>query len=48
MKKLDILEILYRMVAISAIVLMVIVVLFGWLKGFFWEKNDRLKKRHKY
>lgn len=48
MEKPDTFEIIYRMIAILALVLMALVIGFGWLKGYIWEKDTKLRKRHRY
>jgi len=47
MEKLNLAELLYRMIAILAIAFIAIVIGFGWLKGYLWEKEFRRRHRHR-
>ena len=46
MEKLNIFEILYRALAVLALVLMAAFIGFGWLRGYMWEKELRGRRRH--
>jgi len=47
MEKINLAELLYRMIAIMALTLIAIVIGFGWLKGYLWERDIR-RRQHRH